>query len=159
MSSMVNPHDGLVSYQEALSEGLIHPNPTSIYKELTVLFDEVEDEKRLTYAYMQDGLAKGIAIYIMNGIDDGKPYFQVGYAVAEKFRNQGIAQKLLKMSIDELAHGFRQHFSSFYVEAVVSVSNKESQRVAEKVIGGVAEEIIDEHSGEPALRYTLYVAK
>ena len=96
-------------------------------------------------------------MYVMNGLSEGKPYFQVGYAVAEDARGRGIAQKILRLSIDEMTAGFKQTIPSFYVEAVVSESNRASKRVAEKVIGGAPEAITDNHSGESAVRYTMTV--
>jgi hypothetical protein len=157
MPSMVDPHIGLVSYQEALLQGLIHPRPCKVHKELTVLFDDVPDGKRITYALMSGSTVKATVIYALNGSLNGKPYFQVGYAVAEAFRNQGVAKKALRMSIEEITEGFSASIPSFYIEAVVSRSNAASLRLAETVIGGAPEEITDKHSGESALRYTMSV--
>jgi len=157
MVSMVDPHDGLVSYREALSKGLIRPQLGRAHAELTVLLDDAEGEKRLTYALMQDGEVLGIAIYVMNGYEYEKPCFQVGYAVFDKFRNQGVAKELLKMSLDELSSEFKDIFPSFHIEAVVSPSNVASKKVAEAIIGGTPDEITDKHSGENAHRYTKTV--
>lgn len=156
---MVDPHLGLVSYQQALSQGLLHPKPGSIHSLLTVLMDDVPDGKRITYAYMDGEIVKATIVYVMNGSSDGKPYFQVGYAVAENFRNQGVAQKALQMSIDEMTAGFGRLIPSFFIEAVVSKSNTASLRIAQKIIGGQPDEITDKNSCEAALRYTMLVGK
>ena len=157
MPSMVDPHIGLVSYQAALVQGLIHPIPCKLHRDLTVLFDDAPDGKRITYALMTGSTVKAMVIYTPNGSADEKPYFQVGYAVAKAFRMQGIAKRALQMSLEEITEGFRASIPSFYIEAVVSRSNTASLRIAEAVIGGLPEEIIDQHSGENSLRYTTSV--
>jgi predicted GNAT family acetyltransferase len=154
---MVDPYIGLVSYQQALSQGIVHPEPGRIHPELTLLVDDVPGGKRLTYAYADGLTVKATAIYVMNGRSGGKPYFQVGYAVAENFRGQGIAQKVLQLSISEITAGFKKLIPSFYIEAVVSKTNLPSLHIAQKVIGGSPEEITDQESGESALRFTMLV--
>lgn len=156
-TSMVDPHLGLVSYQQALLQGLIYPRPCTIHSALTIVVDDVPDGKRMTYAYMDGKVVKATVVYVMNGRSDDKPYFQVGYAVAEEFRNQGVAQKALRMSIEEMTAGFGRLIPSFFIETVISKSNVASLRIAEKIIGGAPEEITDKHSGEIALRYTMLV--
>jgi len=156
---MVDPHIGLISYQQALLQGLIRPDACNIHPSLTVLMDDVPGGKRLTYAYVEGLIVKATAIYVMNGKSGNRPYFQVGYAVAEEFRGQGAAQRVLRMSIDEISACFSKVIPEFYIEAVVSMTNPASLHIAEKIIGGVPEEITDKESGEPALRYTMLVAR
>lgn len=154
---MVDPHDGLVSFQHAFLRGELDTQRGRVHPELFVLLDDTPGGFRLTYALATGKQVSAIAMYVLNGRDEEKPYFQVGYAVAEDARGQGIAQKLLRLSIDEMTAGFKQSFPSFYVEAVVSESNIASKRVAEKVIGGEPEAITDNHSGESAVRYTMTI--
>jgi hypothetical protein len=53
-----------------------------------------------------------------------------------------------------MRHGLAlQGRSDFYVEAVVGVDNRPSQRVAEKVISDAPTAVQDQVSGEPALQY------
>ena len=157
MSSMVNPHLGLVSYQQALLQGLIHPRRCTVHKTLTVLMDDVPDGKRITYAMAEGTTVKVTVMYAPNGFFEGKPCFQVGYAVAESFRRQGLAARVLRMSVEELTEGFRNVIPAFYIEAVVSLSNPASLRIAETVIGGTRDQIVDKHSGESAIRFTAAV--
>ena len=82
---------------------------------------------------------------------------KVGYAVAEPFRKQGLGSRVVRMSVEELTEGFRKVIPAFYIEAVVSPTNLASLRIAETVIGGTREEIVDKHSGESAVRFTLGV--
>lgn len=154
---MVNPHIGLVSYQQALLQGLIHPRPCAVHKTLFVLFDDVPDGKRITYAMVQGTTVKATVVFAPNGYFDGKPCFQVGYAVAEPFRRQGLATQVVRMAIEELTEGFKKVIPAFHIEAVVSPSNLASLRVAETVVGGTRDQIVDKHSGESAIRFTVAV--
>lgn len=154
---MVDPYHGLVSYQQALLQGLIHPSRCKVHKALTVLLDDVPDGKRITYALVEGTTVKATVVFTPNGLFEGKPCFQVGYAVAEPLRGQGLGAQVLRMSIEELTEGFRKIIPNFYIEAVVSPSNLASLRIAETVIGGTREQIVDQHSGENAIRFTVAV--
>lgn len=154
---MIDPNVGLVSYQAALLRGEIRPIACEIHKELTVLFDNAPAGIRITYALTKGKVVKALVMYAPNGTNEGKPYFQVGYAVAEQFRGAGIAKRALKLSVEEFSEGFRSSVPAFYIEAVVSPSNIASINVAEAVIGGTPEEITDQHSGQRALRFTMSV--
>lgn len=154
---MVDPHIGLVSYQQALLQGLIQPHLCKVHKALTVLFDDVPDGKRITYALVEGTTVKVTVVFAPNGLFQGKPCFQVGYAVAEPYRRQGLAAKVVRMSIEEFIEGFKKVIPAFYLEAVVSPTNVPSLRIAESVIGGTREQIVDKHSGESAIRFTVAV--
>lgn len=154
---MVDPHIGLVSYQQALLQGLIHPRQCAVHKTLTVLLDDVPDGKRITYAVAQGTTVKATVIFAPNGYFEGKPCFQIGYAVAEPFRGQELATQVARMAIEELTEGLRMVIPAFYIEAVVSPSNLASLRVAETVVGGTRDQIVDKHSGESAIRFTVAV--
>lgn len=61
-----------------------------------------------------DGLkVKATAVYVMNGKEGQRPYFQVGYAVAEDCRGQGVAQETLGASISEMSAGFENIIPEF----------------------------------------------
>jgi len=124
---------------------------------ITVLFDDVPGGKRLTYSLMDGLKIKATAVYVMNGTEGKMPYFQVGYAVAEDCRGQGVAQETLRASINEIGAGFRNSIPEFYIEAVVPKSNIASMHIAQKIIGGTPEEITDKESGELSVRYTMLV--
>lgn len=154
---MVDPHIGLVSFQQAFARGELDTQRGRIHPQLVMMLDDAGGGFRLTYAVVEGKTVKALAMYVMNGMSEGKPYFQVGYAVAEDARGQGFAQKVVQQSIDEITAGFKGKIPSFYIEAVVSISNLASKRVAEKLIGGEPEELTDNNSGEPAVRYTKLV--
>jgi RimJ/RimL family protein N-acetyltransferase len=153
MPKIANPHDGLLSYQQALLRGEIDPVRCTLHPDLTLLMDQAGGENRLTFALVENGTLKATVVYLMADFYEGLPCFQVGYAVAEPFRRQGIAAKVVEQTIEEMQHGFRAHMPRFYIEAVVARSNVASNKVASKVISAQPEAIEDEASGEPAFQY------
>ena len=88
----------------------------------------------------------------------GERCFQVGYAVAQPFRGQGIASDVLRKSIDEMRQGFKVHMKQFYIEAVVGTDNLASRRVAEKVLTKDFDEIADKASGLPAVQFVRLIS-
>ena len=157
MTSMVDPYTGFESYQQAIKDGVIHPRPCVLHKKLTVLFDDVPDGKRITYALVDDKKVKATIIFAPNGFFEGKPCFQIGYAVDKEFRQQGIAKQALRMAIEELTHNFNKSIPSFFIEAIVSPSNLASLHIAENIVGGTRDEIVDRLSSEKAIRFTRQV--
>jgi hypothetical protein len=77
MSEMSDPHIGLLSYQEALNKELINPQPAIINNEVSYLFDDADGDRRLTFALTENGVVKGIAVYLITGNEGEKPYFQL----------------------------------------------------------------------------------
>jgi RimJ/RimL family protein N-acetyltransferase len=122
------------------------------------LVDDADGDPRLTYALTTaSGTVQATVTYLPGSPYKGERCFQVGYAVAETFRRQGLAVEVLRKSIDEMRLGFKSHFSKFYVEAVVGKFNVASIKVASKVMNSEPVEIVDEVSGEPALQYFLLI--
>lgn len=157
MSQMTDPHVGLVSFQEALQDGRIHPTACNKQPQLVVLHDDAEGTPRLTYALIEGGIVKATAAYVNVEPIVGIPCFGLGYAVGEPFRKQGLAYDIVEASIDELRHGFRKHIPQFYIEAIVSVDNLASNKVASRLLTANPDSITDEVSGEPAFHYVRLI--
>lgn len=162
MPSLVDPHIGFVSYQEALLDGSISPTPCESHPELFVMRDEPEPEsgvQRLTYAFNSGKVSKAYAVYIQANPLDGKPCFGIGYATADPFRNQGLATEIVIASMRELKQGLSRHLRKpgFYVEAIVGIDNHASQKVAARTLSDSPHSITDDESGLPALHYVKLV--
>jgi hypothetical protein len=159
MTEMVDPYIGLQSFQRALLNGLIVPSPCEIYPEISILKDDADEQPRLTYALIDNNTVKATVVYVPAQPIDGVCCFDVGYSVAENFRNQGIATQVLEKSIAEMRRGFGRHMKKFYIEAVIGTSNFASQKVASKVLStdSAPRETIDSVSGQPALVYTRLI--
>lgn len=152
MPDMVDPSLALASFQEALAAGGLRLERGRIDPTVYLHVDHLQGKPRFTYVHMDGQTVTAFASFVPNGTFEGHPNLAVGYAVPERYRNQGRAKAILAAGIAELQNGFRGH-PPFYIEAVVSVNNLASQNVAQEVLGGEPEPIVDNHSDEPALRY------
>lgn len=157
---MANPHDGMVSFQEWLTRGMLEIGPVEGFQDLYSHMDEpTPGEPRLTYVRLTPDRQWVTAFLtcVMNGYVDDSPCVSVGYAVPEELRNDGRAKSILKDVIsDQLSNARRAGHKSVYFEAVADVTNLASQRVASAVLGGIAESMVDTASGRPAYRYTAH---
>ncbi|WP_323117046.1 GNAT family N-acetyltransferase [Klebsiella quasivariicola] len=99
---MTDPHNALVSFQSALQLGLFQPSTCKIHKELAFWYDIPNDSPRFTYALLdKNNVVKAMALLVLAEPCDDGPCFNVGYAVAESFRGQGLAYEILEKSLEE----------------------------------------------------------
>ena len=152
LSQMTDPTNALVSFQEALSAGKLRLERGRVDPNVYLHVDQAQGQPRFTYVQLEGQIVTAFVSFVINGTIEGHPNLAAGYAVPEPFRNQGRAKATLAAGIAEMQNGFRGH-PPFYIEAVVSEKNVASLKVAEAVLGGEAERIMDSHSGEPAARY------
>jgi predicted acetyltransferase len=155
---MTDPHDGMVSFQQALRAGMIELARVPDYQDLFIHFDvPTPGVHRLTYVRLSKDrrTVKAFLACIMNGEIDGFPCVSVGYAVPVSERNKGRAKQILRDAInDQIRQATDNDIEAIYIEAVIDVTNITSQRVAEAVMGVRHESITDSVSGRPAVRYT-----
>lgn len=153
MSNMTNPMDALTSLQQQVRKGL-ETLPGEKHPGLRVLVDRPNGELRYTYARIQHGRVKAIAILMMNDPVGGIVRFSLGYAVPEAYRYRGWATEIVQQSLEELRLGLtRNGLNCFFLDAVVGEANIASQRVAAKIFPDAPLSIIDAESGEPSFSY------
>lgn len=159
MPAMTDPHDGLVSFQDALTKGLVSPGRGELDPDLLVLVDSPAGEARLTYARVDGGVVTAFAVLVRADPVAGMPCFGIGWAVPAEMRGQGRARDVVHSAIRELRHGLgRNGVTAFHVEAVVGEGNAASRGVAERVIAPVGKPVTDGVSGLPAIQYLRKVA-
>ena len=159
MPAMINPMDGMVSFQQALLDGEIDVVDGSIDTKVAVYMDRPQGQMRLTYVRLSPSkIVQAMAIFAPVEPIERLPTFQVGYAVPPEYRGKGLAKAIVESGIAELKNGFgRNGIKTFWVEAVVGADNLVSQRVAEAVISKLGKPTTDTHSGVAALQYTRKV--
>lgn len=158
MGEMINPYHALQSYQEAYRDGRISPDACKRHPELAVLFDNETGSTRITYARIDEHVAKAIVIYIfMDEFINGLPCFELGYAVDPGHRDAGLATDTLRKSIEEMRAGFAQHGKAFWIRAVIGEDNAPSHMVAAHVLAVDPTPITDGVSGLPAFEYLRLV--
>ncbi|MFK4131979.1 N-acetyltransferase [Pseudomonas luteola] len=160
MTTLVDPHVGFVSFQQAIREGAIAPSKCDSHPDLYVFRDEPQrGVQRLTYAFIKDKQAKAYAVFVEAESMKGKPCFGLGYATDATLRGQGIATELVEISISELSKGLTPYLKSpgFYVEAIVGMDNPASQKVAAKAISDAPTITTESTTRKEALQYVKYV--
>ncbi|MBP3998295.1 N-acetyltransferase [Pseudomonas koreensis] len=154
---IADPMDALVSLQREVRRGM-PTNPTELSPGVRIVLDQPNGVIRYSYARIEHGRVKSIAIFVHLEPINGVPCFNLGYAVPEAYRNRGWAGLIIEQGIQELRRGLGRHGAkSFYVEAVVGTDNLASQRVASKIISDAPVAGIDSESGVPILQYTRLI--
>ncbi len=157
MSNMTNPMDALESLQFELSRGFTLKQ-CELHSDLKMIYDLADGVPRFTYVKIESGIIKSYAALILAEPLDGKTCFTIGYATPNKFQSLGLATEIVEKSIEELRFGLqRANVKEFHIEAVISVNNISSQKVANKSISKEREQITDEVSGEDAYYYKKLV--
>jgi RimJ/RimL family protein N-acetyltransferase len=153
---MVDPSDGLESFQQALLSGQIELQPGILDNDLYLHVDEPNGEKRITYVRLDGTTVTAFVNFAWSDPIEGVPCLGVGYAVPEAYRNQGRAKEIVNAAISDMQHTFGR---AFFVEAIVGTDNIHSQHVAAQVISAESEAVTEQHSGLPALRYVRKVER
>lgn len=155
--AMTDPFQALVSLQAEIRKGM-PTHPTEKYPSVRVMLDERNGRVRYTYARIDNGRVKAMAMFVSVEQIDGISCFQAGYAVPEAYRGRGSAIQILEQGLDELSNGLARHgVEKFYVEAVVGTSNLASIGVAKRVLSTEPVSTVDSVSGEPAFAFTRLV--
>ncbi|WP_316216274.1 GNAT family N-acetyltransferase [Bradyrhizobium sp. SZCCHNR3003] len=154
MPGMTDPHDGLVSFQEAYSAGLIDLDAGILDPDLYVHMDTANGEPRMTYVRIKKGIITAFVVFARADPVEGLNCFQVGVAVPKEYRNRGLAKETMEAAICDLAAGFGDRgLPPFYVEAIVGIDNEPSKRVSIAVLSKEPTPVTDRISGQPALQF------
>jgi hypothetical protein len=153
-TSMTNPMDALISFQQALLDGAIAPRNGELHDDLLVLVDQPTGGSRFTYALTLQGKVIAAAIFAQADPINGSPCLNAGYAVDLAYRSKGYGKAVTQKAFDELTNGFRRtKMVHLYVEAIVSTSNEHSRKLACNLFSDNPTPCTDGESGQPALQY------
>lgn len=151
---MTDPFEALKSFQQALRRGVIQLQRGAVDLNLYLHVDSPNGQLRFTYVRLEGKTVTAFVNFAKCDPIEGRPCFNIGYAVPEAYRNQGRAKDAIGAAILEMQHGFaRNGVPTFYVEAIVGVDNKPSQHVAEQAISATPTAVTDQVSGLPAFQY------
>ena len=157
MPEMTNPMDALNSLQTAVNNG-ISLTQCELNPNIKLLVDAPEGTQRLSYTLIENGVVKSLAILAPEAPIDNIPCFGIGYAVLQKYKNNGLAGDIITKAIAELKNGLGKNgIKKFYIEAIVAANNLPSQKVAARVISKIKNEVIDEDSGTKSYQYLKLV--
>jgi GNAT superfamily N-acetyltransferase len=151
---MTDPYPALQSFQVAHAAGRIDVQPGRLDRSLYVHVDHPNGTPRFTYVRIDGQTVTSMVEFVVCEPVYGSPCFNVGYAVDPAYRNQGLAKELLAAGIAELQAGFGSAgYPGFYVEAIVSVDNVASQKVAACAITPERQDGTDSASGVPIYQF------
>ena len=141
--------NALLSFQR---EFLLHEpklKSTRLDPRLYVHIDVPNGEIRVTFMRLEGKTVTALVSFSEGEPIDGIHCYNIGYAVAEAYRNQGRAKEIVAAAIAEL----KGNGEAFYVNAIVAADNVSSQRVAAQLVSKTAVPITEPISGLPAFRY------
>jgi hypothetical protein len=160
MPQMTDPFAALESFQEVLTNDVMPLQRGIIDPELFVRLDHPNGSTRVTYVRLDRRTVTALVMFVQVDPLEGKPCFQIGYAVPERYRAQGRAKDIVNAAIAELKRGLTGNgVQAFYIEAIVGTDNEPSMRVATATISTSPVQITDDVSGLPALHYVRKVEK
>lgn len=148
----------LESFQSALSNREITLTQCTRDKNLYLLVDTPNGETRLTYVRLDGIRVTAMTQAIPCDPYQGEPCFNVSWVVPMELRGGGRAVEVFKAALNEMSFGFHKAgMAAFWVEAIVDVSNKISQRVAAKAMATEAIESVDGVAGVPVYQYLRHI--
>ncbi len=153
MPSMADPIVVLQKLQQALDDGMPVDSTDLDWKSYLTFYDEQPSGSRFSYAKVVDREAQALSIFGVEKPVDGLECFSVGYAVSEKCRGRGLSVEAVDRGLVDLKKKFGDKMSSFYLEAMIDVSNEPSLRIASKIFDVPGVKTTDDESGTPALYF------
>ncbi|TNC06259.1 GNAT family N-acetyltransferase [Methylobacterium terricola] len=161
MPAMVDPTDGLTSFQEMFKRKIIDVKPCSTDRKLFLHGDQpAPGVMRLSYVRLQGRTVTAFVSFTPAEFIEGRPCFQAGVAVPQTHRGQGRAKEIVRAAIAEMRAGFsRAGIAPFWIEAIIHANNIASQRVAEATISPNRINVVDGNSGDNAFQYLMKVEK
>lgn len=155
---MTNPMDALLQFQVTFEAGEIPVQPGRLDPTILFVVDDPNGRPRFNYMRAEGKTLSVLVMFAQNGLRDGRPVFNIGYAVAETYRGRGLAKSTLIGALAELSAGLGSAgVGAIQIEAVISPNNLASQAVACSIFDTAPIEITDSDSGEPALYYSRAV--
>lgn len=148
----------LNSFQRAYDQKEIELKQCAQDPKLLMHVDRPNGDIRFTYVRFEGPRVSAMAQVIRCEDYEGAACFNVAWAVPADLRGAGRATDVINAAVAELTRGLRgAGLRSFWVEAIVGIENRASQRVAEKAISAKGIETTDAFAGVPVLQYLRHV--
>jgi len=146
---MTDPMNALLSFQQEFPALKPKLKPTRLDPNLYLHVAAPNGEIRVTFVRLEGKTVTALVSFAEGEPIDGIHCYNIGYAVAEAYRNQGRAKEIVTAAIKEL----KGNGEAFYVNAIVAADNIASQRVAAQVVSETPVSITEPISDLPAFRY------
>jgi RimJ/RimL family protein N-acetyltransferase len=146
---MTDPMNALLSFQQEFLVLKPKLKPARTDRNLHLYVDTPNGEIRVTFVRLEGKTVTALVSFAEGEPIDGIHCYNIGYAIAEAYRNQGRAKEIVAAAIKEL----KENGEAFYVNAIVAADNVASQRVAAQVVSETSVSITEPISNLPAFRY------
>lgn len=144
----------LKSFQQAIRANAVDLHPSATDRNLLFHVDRPgAGVTRLTFARMKGRTVTAMVMFTQVQHYEGKPCYQIGYAVPKRYQKQGRAKEVVAAAIKEFTSGIKRREPEFHIEA----QSRASLRVAEQLISDSPKEVTDKIAGVPALQYLKHI--
>jgi RimJ/RimL family protein N-acetyltransferase len=151
MSMKPDPMEALLSFQQVFNNGMTVIKLDADYVER---YDEINGAKRYCYAKIVEGEVQALATFGQEDPIEGLDCYSVNYSVSEKHRRRGLAVEVVNKGLKELKMRFGQtEMQSFYIDAIIDVTNNLSIKVAKKIFSSPGQKAKDRYSGTPSVYF------
>ena len=134
---MLPPCENIHQINMKLANGISNLIPCDGCDDIYIISKSPKIKKdKITYAVISNNEVKSYAVYTATDSINGKPCFNVGYETDPKYRNLGLAKRVLGESMRRLKNDIAEleKFPDIIVKAVVKTDNLFSQKVIDKVV-------------------------
>lgn len=146
--------DALTGFSAALKAGAIEVRPTKTDPKIFLHADRPEGTPRLSYVRMKGSHATAIAVIVLTEPLDGLPVIHIGCAVREDQRGKGIGRHVLSVALEDFRISMAEKgITDYWIESLVEADNAPSAAMTAKVLEIDPEEVTDDETGEPSLRF------
>lgn len=146
--------DALTGFNAALKTGAIEVRPTRTDPKIFVHADTPDGTPRLSYVRMKGSHATAIAVIVVTEPLDGLPAIHIGCAVREDQRGKGIGRHVLSVALEDFRTNMApKGMTDYWIESLVEADNAASAAMTARVLGIEPEEVTDDETGEPSLRF------
>ncbi len=152
--------NGLKNISVAIAQNMISLEKGRIHDDIYVHADTPEGKTRVSYVMFSSTVKNEVIArcsVFNDRVENGVSVWQVDWAVAEQYRNQGFGTAVATKAVEEFKSGMNGRLTGgFCLEAVVDPDNAKSNRIAANLIGN-CESGVDTATGKRAYSYLLHV--
>lgn len=155
---MADPTIPLVKLQEAIDSGS-YIVPSDLDEGYMKLYDITPSGRRYSYVKVINNEVQAVAIFGEDDPINGIDCYDIGYAVKDKHRGQGLSIEAVNKGVEDLKQILRQTSTKqFYLAALVAITNTPSLKVAEKLFLSTGVPAIDTESGTRSLFFKKLIS-
>lgn len=148
--------EGLKAIATAVRNGDISLEQGRLFGDIYLHADAPEGTPRLSYVTISASNSKkvvGRCVLLLDRSVGNAPVWQIDWAIDANERGKGLGKAFVEKSLAEFNSGMKGKFKAgYFIEAVVDPGNSASNKIAERLIGGL-QKVKDTRSGRISNNY------